>query len=301
MSKSKICVVGAGNVGSALTFSLASSGFSHHVDLYARNSKVAEAAILDAMGAYPDFSNISAVQELEADYDILVITAGVQHSEEQTKLEMLASNYAIAANILDKPTTKKMTVIVIGSPVDELTRMLGIKYPQHTIIGFGGELDKARLTYALRIRNIDSAFKWIIGEHGKRAIPVYETEEGYEQVAEQVSAFLSQVKKATPTSRNLATGNKLRLLLETLTSGADFVHCINSYHRTYETWLTWPWKISNGRLVEPLDIRIGPKAQELLDELIRAKSIETELDETSIDLGSRNNLNTSDINSRTRS
>lgn len=82
----KIGIVGAGNVGSALTFALAGSTLNASFEICARNLLSAKAAVLDVAGAFPEKTKVmKTTSALSGRYDCIVVTAGVQHSPDQTK------------------------------------------------------------------------------------------------------------------------------------------------------------------------------------------------------------------------
>ncbi len=45
-------------------------------------------------------SKIRPVKKLGSSYDIVIVTAGIQHSKSMTKIEMLEQNYQILVNSL---------------------------------------------------------------------------------------------------------------------------------------------------------------------------------------------------------
>jgi len=98
-------------------------------------------------------------------------------------------------------------IVVIGAPVDALAEKLTELMPGKKIIGFGGQLDLARMKYALLTERINvTEEQYIIGEHGPKAIPVYKNEEEYEKISLMTTTFIKRIMAATDKPRNMATG-----------------------------------------------------------------------------------------------
>lgn len=135
------------------------------------------------------------------------------------------------------------------------------------------------VSYCLWLENVSADHYWAVGEHGPRTVPAYKSETAYEQILPVVRNFLFEIKKVTPRAKNFATGSQLTRLLESLHQPTETIKYVTAHHPAYDLWLTWPWKISNGGLVEPLDIELGQQAKKYFDELIESKQKEkSELD-----------------------
>lgn len=269
---SKIGIIGAGNVGSALVMELAQKNLAQQVIIAARNVADAEAAILDAASASPETAaRFLAVSTLEGKFDVIVVTAGLLPHGAISQEELLSQNVQIVLDSLAKAAAKH--VIVIGTPVDRLTEELSElnDFPAKSIIGFGGQLDLARLQYALIKQGISPDNAYIIGEHGPRAIPVYGGEKSYNEIQADTTSVLKKISLSGK-PRNLATGVQLARLLEAL-AGQEQVLSVSIPSTVFGGLsITWPYVISNkgvGRQIELTDI--GPRASQLFDDLLATR------------------------------
>jgi L-lactate dehydrogenase len=173
---SKITIIGAGNVGSTIAYTLSNSNLASEIVLIDINDKKVKGEVMDiAQGvSFRDPISIVAGEYEDAkDSDIVIITSGVGRQPGQTRLELTQTN----VNILKKITPEivkyapNALYIIVSNPVDIMTyvftKISGL--PENRIIGSGTLLDTSRLRYALSEhfkvaqRNIHT---YVFGEHG---------------------------------------------------------------------------------------------------------------------------------------
>ncbi len=268
----KLGIVGAGNVGSSLVFALARLGYEHAVEVTARNPDHAEAAILDAASAFPETAvNFISKPQLAGNYDFVVVTAGLQPSWELRGGALLDANLEIMLQSIDGAQTEKL--IVIGTPVDELTQVMTnhSDVQAKTVIGFGGELDVARIKYALLKQKLTTDNAFVVGEHGPRMIPALEDETYYDDIKQEASSVLKRIKQWTPNARNIATGHQLARLVMAF-SDDQTVQCISRVDPDFSGLsITWPYNISKNGIGEKVSLKLGPKAQKDLESLLKVR------------------------------
>jgi malate/lactate dehydrogenase len=163
--------------------------------------------------------------------------------------------------------------VIVGSPVDELTEeFLRVRkgVAPHQVMGFGGELDRCRLMYALRAHRITSDNVTIVGEHGPRTIPVYNDETDFDTISYAVQTALAQLQSTTGKARNLAPGLHLARLLQAL-SGTKSVHCISAVGKEGMS-LTWPYMVDKGGVALRIEPPLGPRARRALAELVNQRA-----------------------------
>lgn len=269
----RVGIVGAGNVGSAVTMQLATCSIAKHVELTSRDHPDAIAALLDAASAFPDAvaNHFEVVDELSGAYSVVVVAAGLQPDPGVSNTELLSINTEIvlqSAKTLDLGA--QPILVVVGTPVDLVTERVQAELPTIRVIGFGGELDTARLRFVLKTRGIDTRSAWVIGEHGPRAIPVYDSEVEYQDVRKSVGSFLSTIKGVAPEARNLASGVQIVRLLRAL-GGRTEVQSISRVHPEYGVSLTWPWTVGKEGAESPAEVHLGPSARASLHELLELR------------------------------
>ena len=176
----KVVIIGCGFVGSASAFSLMQSGlFSEIVLIDSDNSKAAGEA-LDINHGVPfakPMKIYAGTYDDIKDASLVIITAGANQKEGETRLDLVKKNISIFQSII--PEIKKRDfngiLLIVSNPVDILTtvaiKLSGL--PENKVLGSGTVLDTARLKYELGNHlNVDSrsVHAFIIGEHGDSEI-----------------------------------------------------------------------------------------------------------------------------------
>lgn len=175
----KVMIVGTGNVGTSIGFSLVSQRTAVNelilTDLDMADAEGEVMDLQDTLAIAPSFLKIRAGSYTEeaADSDIIVLAAGAPQKPNQTRLDLLAENAKIFQNIITKIMSTGFygIFIVVSNPVDALS-YLTWQYsglPAEQIIGSGTLLDSARLRFRIA-EKLNSSPKSIhafqIGEHG---------------------------------------------------------------------------------------------------------------------------------------
>jgi len=179
----KVAIVGAGNVGATLAYTLLARDVATRISLIDVNREKAVGEVLDlAHGAsYLDNAEVRAEgYEGVADADVIVLTAGRGRKPGESRLDLARGNAAITEEILAGvvPHYEGAVVVVVSNPMDVLT-YLAVKRlpaPPTKIIGSGTALDSSRFRYLLgREFDIDprNIHAYVIGEHGDSSVPVW--------------------------------------------------------------------------------------------------------------------------------
>ncbi len=179
----KVAIIGAGNVGATLAFTLLLHNVAKQVSLIDVNKEKAIGEALDlAHGAsyLPKVDIRAEGYEGVADADVIAITAGRGRKAGESRLDLARGNATIMEEILAGfiPHYHGAVVVIVSNPVDVLTYMAVKKLPAPSskIIGSGTSLDSSRLRYLLGqkfdidARNIHA---YVIGEHGDSSVPVW--------------------------------------------------------------------------------------------------------------------------------
>lgn len=172
----KVTIIGAGNVGATIGFTLAVKGLASEI-LFVDVAK--DKALGEAMDIYQATPVCEPVYVHAGDYpdaedsDIVVITSGIARRPGQTRLELAQTNVNILKSISEQITkyAPNAIYIIVSNPVDILTyaftKISGI--PEHRIIGSGTQLDSARLCATLAEKlevNQKDVHAFVLGEHG---------------------------------------------------------------------------------------------------------------------------------------
>ena len=174
----KIMIIGTGNVGASIAFSIINQRTSVHelvlTDINAEDAKGEAMDLSDALSVAPSSPKISYGTYSDAhDCDIVVITAGAAQKPGETRMDLLKKNAAIIKGIVTEVVDSGFDGIflVISNPVDVLTYLTWqySGFPSEKVIGSGTVLDSARLRQKLsESLNISSksVHAYQIGEHG---------------------------------------------------------------------------------------------------------------------------------------
>ncbi|MDD2374159.1 MAG: L-lactate dehydrogenase [Eubacteriales bacterium] len=175
MSK-KVTIIGTGNVGSTIAYTLAVNGIASEIVIIDINQKKALGEALDIRQGIPfcppasiyagDFSDA-------AGSDIVILTSGLPRKPGQSRLDLAQTNVDITKQIIPKVTkyATEAVYVVVSNPVDILTYVFNkvSDLPQERIIGSGTILDTARLRsrlseyYKISQQNVHA---YVFGEHG---------------------------------------------------------------------------------------------------------------------------------------
>jgi len=182
----KIAIIGAGNVGATIAYSLAIGGVASDVSLIDLNTDKAYGEILDIAhgGAVSEQVTLRAegYEGLE-DADVIVHAAGRGRKPGESRLDLAKGNIKITENIFGKVKKHyngRSLILVVTNPMDILTyvtyKLMGVD--RGRIFGSGTVLDSSRFKYLLcnhfkvSPRNMHAM---VIGEHGDTAVPFWST------------------------------------------------------------------------------------------------------------------------------
>ncbi len=172
----KITVIGSGNVGSTIAYTLTIMGLSSEIVMIDVNEEKSLGEALDIRQGVP-FCNPATIYagtyEDARGSEIVVITSGMARKPGMSRLDLAQTNVDIIKSIADKivPVAPDATYVIVSNPVDILTYVF-LKHtglPQERVIGSGTILDTARLRsriseyYSVNQKNVHA---YVLGEHG---------------------------------------------------------------------------------------------------------------------------------------
>lgn len=185
MSRKKVTVVGAGNVGATLAQAVAQTNLADVVliDIPATNGMPAGKAldILEASAIYQYDSLVTGGTDwaLVEGSDIVVITAGVPRKPGMSRDDLLNINAKIVGDVATqiKAHAPKSLIIIVSNPLDAMCtvaqRVSG--FPRERIIGMAGVLDSARMrtfiAQELQV-SIENVHAFVLGGHGDTMVPL---------------------------------------------------------------------------------------------------------------------------------
>jgi L-lactate dehydrogenase len=184
--KNTIAIIGAGNVGSTIAYTLVMKNVSSDVLLVDIDKDKCLGEAMDIENTLP-FSRSSSVRmgtpEEAGQADIIVITAGRGGMKEgETRIDFLKTNEKILKSIITglEPIKKDAILLVVSNPVDILTSLAQkiSSLPKNQVIGSGTILDTNRLKgvlgkkFSVHPLSVDVC---ILGEHGESQVVSWST------------------------------------------------------------------------------------------------------------------------------
>ena len=183
LNQRKIAVIGCGFVGSATAFALMQSGLCSEIVLLDVDQDKAEGEAMDITHGTPFAGRMKIYAgdyEDIMDAAIIVVTAGANQKEGETRLDLVKKNQKIFESIIPEISERKYKgiLLIVSNPVDILTytalKLSG--FEEQRVIGSGTVLDSARFRYLLGEHlDVDSRSvqAFIIGEHGDSEIAAW--------------------------------------------------------------------------------------------------------------------------------
>lgn len=177
VSTSKVVIVGTGMVGMSYAYSLVNQGTVEELVLIDIDSEKALGEAMDlnhGLAFSPRKMSIKAGNYSDCkDAHIVVITAGVNQKEGQTRIDLLNSNAKIMKSVTKSVVASGFNGIflVASNPVDISTYVVWKTsgFPASKVIGSGTSLDTARLRYEISKKidiSVSNIHAYILGEHG---------------------------------------------------------------------------------------------------------------------------------------
>jgi L-lactate dehydrogenase len=170
-----VSIIGAGNVGATIAYSLILEQVCSDVVLVDVDTERCQAQVWDIQDvAFLHDSRIRAGTFKEAGQgDIIVITAGAKQEPNEPRTNLIDRNYLILQETMEKmkPLNPNAVMMVVSNPVDILTflaqKVSGL--PTEQVIGSGTFLDSSRLrgylSESLGVART-SVHAYVLGEHG---------------------------------------------------------------------------------------------------------------------------------------
>ena len=183
MSRPKITVVGAGNVGATTAQRLAERDYADVV-LVDIVEGLPQGKALDlnetgpVLGYEPNVVGTNRYEET-AGSDICVITSGIARKPGMSRDDLLTTNQKIVADVTQNLVSRspETILIVVTNPLDAMCQVAfaEAKLPRERVIGMAGVLDSARfrtfLAWELGV-SVRDVTGFVLGGHGDQMVPV---------------------------------------------------------------------------------------------------------------------------------
>ena len=239
--KSKVTVIGVGNVGRVVAYSVAMQGLAHEVVLVGRNADKVRGEALDMNQASAAMRSHSVVKVAESyedirDSKIVVITAGQPRKEGMSRDDLLIKNAEIVreVSLKIKEYAPESIILVVSNPLDVMT-YVALKcssFPKQRVLGMAGILDAARMTHFIQEKLEYGAGQIrvsVIGGHGDTMVllPRFTTVAGVplhdllrkgevDEIVQKTIHAGAEIVKYMGTSAYLAPGKSVAIMIEAI-------------------------------------------------------------------------------------
>jgi malate dehydrogenase len=150
----RVGIVGAGNVGSTIAYSLAMLGSCHEIILRDNKIEIAKGKALDmsqAASAVRSHTIVSVAETMAdlTDCDVVVITAGSPRLPGMSRDDLLMINAKVTREVIEGVAkySPNAIIIMVSNPLDAMT-YVALKesgFDRSRVIGMAGVLDSARM------------------------------------------------------------------------------------------------------------------------------------------------------------
>src|SRR4051795_3743400 len=183
MARSKVTVVGAGNVGATAAQRIAEAGLADVVlvDIVeglpqGKGLDLAEAAPVVGHDARITGTNDYADT---AGSDIVVVTSGLARQPGMSRDDLLAKNAGIVRSVVEQAVAHSpdAILIVVTNPLDAMCHVAkqASGFPRERVLGMAGVLDSARFRAFIAEElgvSVEDTHAFVLGGHGDTMVPL---------------------------------------------------------------------------------------------------------------------------------
>lgn len=184
MNNKKVGIIGVGNVGATLAYTIALKNICTTILLKDIRKDLTKAMALDisqATFASKEKTKIIATYESKdfCDCDIVVITAGIARKPGMSRDDLLNINAGIMETLINDVVeyNPNAIIIIVSNPLDAMVyKALEIsKWPRNKIIGMAGILDSSRMSHFIYEKlncKKEEIISSVMGGHGNEMVPL---------------------------------------------------------------------------------------------------------------------------------
>jgi malate dehydrogenase len=220
--RSKVSIIGAGNVGATCAFRIAEKGYADVVLLDVVEG-LPQGKALDMLQATPIIGSdvrIAGTNDYQetASSDIVVITSGVTRKPGMSRDDLVLANMRIVSDVTAKVVeySPDCIIIMVTNPLDAMTQLaLRVsKFPRNRVFGQSGILDSARFRVLVAQElnvSVKDVSACVLGGHGDTMVPISRlcTVAGV-----PITEFLSKERIAGLVKRTVEAGSEIVNLLK---------------------------------------------------------------------------------------
>jgi malate dehydrogenase len=183
MSRSKVTVIGAGNVGATAAQRIVEAGLADVV-LVDIVEGLPQGKGLDLAEAAPVVGHDARITGTN-DYadttgsDIVVVTSGLPRQPGMSRDDLLAKNAGIVRSVVDGAVrhSPDCILVIVTNPLDAMCHvaMEASGFPRERVLGMAGVLDSARFRTFIAMElgvSVEDTHAFVLGGHGDTMVPL---------------------------------------------------------------------------------------------------------------------------------
>lgn len=202
MSRLKVSIIGAGNIGGTIAHTLAFKD-CYEIVLFDINDGTAKGKALDILqsgsvasyeGKITGGSDYSIISGSKA----IIVTAGIPRKPGMTRDDLIKTNSSVIASVAEgiKKYAPDAFVVVITNPLDAMVYHMWKKsgLSSKKVVGMAGILDSARFAYFLATElkvSVEDVKTFVLGGHGDTMVPLL----GYTSIGGVPLSFFIEQKQ----------------------------------------------------------------------------------------------------------
>lgn len=183
LSTRKIAIIGAGFVGSSIAYALALKDIAREIIMIDIQREKTAGEAMDIRHGIPSMGTADVrVGDYEdcVDCDLIIITAGRNRREGETRLDLAKDNIKIVKNVTDSIMKyyNRGVIMLVSNPLDILVQKVSewTGLPNGMVFGTGCVLDTSRLISSIAdYVGISTGVinGYVVGEHGDSQVPLW--------------------------------------------------------------------------------------------------------------------------------
>ncbi len=183
MSRFKVSVIGAGNVGATCAHWIVAKELADCV-LVDIVEGMPQGKALDMMESTPVVDSDCKITGSNgyaetAGSDVVIITSGIPRKPGMSRDDLLATNKKIMASVCEevKKTSPDACVIIVANPLDAMCHVAyhTLGFPRERVMGMAGVLDTARYKTFIAMElgvSVEDVHGMVLGGHGDTMVPL---------------------------------------------------------------------------------------------------------------------------------
>ncbi|PVH97169.1 l-lactate dehydrogenase-like protein [Periconia macrospinosa] len=295
--KTTIAIIGAGDVGSTIAYTLILSSISSEVIMVDPKTELLEGQVRDLGDATYGGRSGTRVRvgtsKEAGQADVIVVTAGAKQRDGESRIDLLGRNLTILKSVFDpmQPIASTAVVLMVANPVDILTyfarKLSGL--PESQVLGTGTSLDSARLRGELARRAVVAASSidaYVLGEHGEgqfiawssasigtaplhHALPKDSlTADAKRDIASHTRGAAGAIIKAKGCT-NYGIGSVAASLCKYILFDSHTVRPLSFYQPDLDVCLSMPAVIGRKGIIRPIHVELDQGEKEALERCAR--------------------------------